>query len=119
MELVRKLLLALEEWEPPDGRMSNPEIEGYDEFTIDHHVHLVAEAGLVHAADKGGTMGSSFLGTAAATQLTWHGHEAIAVMRNDTVWSKTKERVAKAGGASLPLWIELATALAKEQLGLK
>jgi Hypothetical protein (DUF2513) len=118
MDLVRTLMLTLESgWQPPHGAMVNPEIPGYDELTIDHHVHLIRQAGLVEAveADFSGTL----LKTAYATQLTWAGHQALASIRNDTVWAKTKTAVAKAGGATMPLWIDVAAAYVKEQLGLK
>ena len=119
MDLVRTILLTLESgWQPPGGEMVNPEIPGYDELTIDHHVHLMSQAGLVEAVE-GDTLGDSFLSVAYATQLTWAGHQALASIRNETVWAKTKATVAKAGGATLPFWIEVAAAYVKEQLGLK
>jgi hypothetical protein len=71
MDLVRTILLTLESgWQPPGGAMVNPEIPGYDELTIDHHVHLMWQAGLVDA-DEDNVFGDSLLKVAKATQLTW------------------------------------------------
>jgi Hypothetical protein (DUF2513) len=88
MDLVRKLLFAIEthEFSP---RLENPPIEGYDEQTIDHHVFLMWEAGLVEAI-KIDTMQSGPHRRAAARRLTWAGHDALEVLRNDTVWAKTR-----------------------------
>lgn len=63
--------------------------------------------------------GESLLKVAKVTQLTWAGHQALASIRNENVWAKTKATVAKAGGATLPFWIEVAAAYVKERLGLK
>jgi hypothetical protein len=116
MELVRKLLFAIETHKF-SSRLENPPIEGYDEQTIDHHVFLMWEAGLVEAIDTN-TMQSGPHKRAAARRLTWKGHDALDVLRSDTVWSKTKAVVAKAGGASVQMVINVASAIVKEQLGL-
>ncbi len=116
MELVRKILLAVEAMEPTP-QLRNPVIEGYDPYIVDHHVYLMSEAGLVKAIGTS-TQQSGPLPRAAARHLTWEGHEALEVFRNDTVWQQTKTAVEKAGGATIPLWIELAATYAKAQLGL-
>src|SRR5258705_6706643 len=54
----------------------------------------------------------------AARRRTWAGHDALEVLRSDTVWSKTKGIVAKAGGASIQMVIEVASSIVKEQLCL-
>lgn len=118
MDLVRTLLLTLESgWQPAHGLMVNPEIEGYDTLTVDHHVHLMWQAGLVDAVEA--NFSGTLLKTAYTTQLTWAGHQALAAMRNDTVWAKTKAAVAKAGGATLPLWLDVAGTYLKAQFDLK
>jgi hypothetical protein len=116
MELVRKLLFAIETHEF-SSNLENPPIEGYDEQTIDHHVFLMWEADLVEAI-KTDTMSSGPHRRAAARRLTWKGHDALDVLRSDTVWSKTKTVVAKAGGASVQMMIEVASSIVKDQLGL-
>jgi hypothetical protein len=116
MELVRKLLFKIEETRFT-GRLANPVIEGYDEDTVDHHVYLMMQAGLVHAFEDN-TMGGGPFRRAHARELTWEGHDALEVLRSDTVWEKTKAVVTKAGGASIPMLLEVATKFAKKQLGL-
>ena len=117
MDLVRKLLFAIETHEF-SSRLENPPVEGYDEATIDHHVFLMKEAGLVEALSID-TQQSGPHRRAAARRLTWKGHDALDVLRSDTVWAKTKGIVAKAGGASIQMVIDVASSVVKEQLGLK
>jgi hypothetical protein len=114
MDLIRKLLLTIE-LHPFTAALENPRIEGYEAETVDHHVHLLWKAGLVDAEDIGYTGAHR---AAAARALTWDGHEALAALRNETVWARTKELLAKAGGASVSIMLDLAKQVAKEQLGL-
>ena len=116
-DLVRKLLFAIETAEFT-SHVANPVIEGYDEETVDHHVYLMWQEGLVEAIDAN-TLSSGPHKRAAARALTWKGHDAVAVLRDDTVWAKTKATVAKAGGATLPMILEVAAGFLKERLGLK
>lgn len=116
MDLVRQLLLAVETAEVT-SQLANPVIEGYDQTTVDHHVFLMWEAGLVEAIDTN-TMSSGPHKRAAARRLTWQGHDALEVFRNDTIWAKTKATVATVGGASIPMVIEVASRYVRERLGL-
>lgn len=116
MDLVRKLLLTIETHEF-SGDLANPPIDGYDQETVDHHVFLMGEAGLVETLDID-SFESGPHRRAAAQRLTWVGHDAVEVFRNDTVWSKTKAVVAKTGGASIQLVIAVAESIVKKQLGL-
>jgi hypothetical protein len=116
IDLVRKLLFAIESTEF-SSRLENPVIEGYDQVTVDHHVYLMSEAGLVDAIPID-SFGSGPHKRAAARALTWAGHDAVEVLRNDTVWTKTKAAVARVGGASMQMVIEVASSIVKHQLGL-
>lgn len=115
MELLRKLLVAIEA-AGSTSLLANPVIEGYNRETVDNHVFLLMEAGLVEGETLT-TLGQR-VPRGAARRLTFKGHEALAAIRNESVWLKTKTKVATLGGASLPLWIEIAAAYAKE-LGLE
>lgn len=50
MELVRKILFAMEEV-PFDGEPMWPGIEGYEDQEITYHVMIMHEAGLIYAVD--------------------------------------------------------------------
>jgi len=116
MDLIRKILLALEE--PPTGFVSETplEFDGYTESQVRYHVVLLHEAELLHASDV--TSHGDDTPTAIPHRLTWKGHELAAEFRNDTVWAKTKAGMSTVGTASLPVWRALATAAIKQMLGL-
>lgn len=88
MDLVRSILLAVEESGPPRG-VVNLSITGYSPELVSHHVWLMKEAGLVTAVDFS-THANMVVKPKA---LTWAGHEFLDAARNDGVWNSVKERV--------------------------
>lgn len=114
MDLVRKILLALEA-APPSGLLL--EIEGYQASTVGHHCHLMADGGLILAIDA--TTYSDLLPVAIPRSLTWQGHEFLATMKDDTIWAQAKENVLKpAGGVAFTVLKDWLIAEAKVRLGL-
>ena len=99
---------------PPIGYLQDRvSIEGYDAATIDGHIALLIEAGLLDGKV------SQAAHTAAITGLPWKGHDFIAAAKDDTTWAKAKSTVLK-HGASLPfdLLLEWLKAEGKKRLGL-
>ena len=94
MELVREILLQTEA-SPYVKGVAELNIEGHSEDEVSYHVKIMAEAGLVSAIDF--STGMTFCWRPSA--LTWQGHEFLDAIRNDTVWSKTKEIIKDKGGA--------------------
>jgi len=94
MELVREILLQTEA-SPYVKGVAELKIENHSDDEISYHVKIMAEAGLITALDfsTGMTFDWRPIG------LTWQGHEFLDAIRNDTVWSKTKEIVKEKGGA--------------------
>ncbi|MGA3169662.1 MAG: DUF2513 domain-containing protein [Chthoniobacteraceae bacterium] len=90
MELVRLLLLRVEQGEVPAALGSYPEEE------IVYNSALMIEAGLI----KGRTVYDAAVGQVTGTimeRLTWEGHDFLDAARNETVWNKAKEKVLKPG----------------------
>ena len=117
MDLVRQILLAVEEREEEDLRRSTLSVEGYGEQAVARHVEIMQEAGLVDAH----VMRADGVPPYAARvfRLTWEGHDFLEATRNETVWAKTKQFVKeKGGGASLAIMKAVAVRFAKEQFGL-
>lgn len=97
MDLVRKILIEMEEWPPYPGNR-RIEIEGYTDEQITHHIGLMTQAGLIHALNA-----SSFDGEAWLPQsITWEGHEFLDAARSDSVWNKAKD-LAKRNAGTLTL----------------
>jgi hypothetical protein len=87
MDLVRKILLAMDAYEhgfaPHDLT-----IPGYDQEVIGHHVWLMAEGQLLTASTM--TVSNSESPIALPHTITWKGHDFLDAVRNDSIWSKVK-----------------------------
>ena len=118
-ELVRAILLRVEESDHTPGRPTGVMIDGWSRAEINYHLRLLEEGGLVLARDIGGLGEEPFW---VAERLTYKGHEALEAIGDPEVWRRTKERAVKAGAASLHLVVEIGKAYAKqvaqERLGL-
>ncbi len=117
LDLVRKILLALEEHEhglAPRGFT----IEGYSEEQVGFHVYLMDQAGLVEAIETSHTKSDSR--TAMPRSITWSGYEFLEAARSEKVWALGKERILKAGvGFSLEVLKEVLGTVGRELLGLR
>ncbi len=96
MELIRKILLTVEEKYVDTWLHSNEiEIDGYDMKTIGYHCAVLHDAGLLY--DYKGQYGDGELLQFGVGRLTWDGHEFLEKIKSDTVWNKTKETITTKG----------------------
>ncbi len=95
MDLVRKILLAVEDSEEMVDQ--NPEIEGYTKDQVDYHVWLMLEAGLVYGAEVTTLESDNMQG--AVSNLTWDGHEFLDLARDETTWNKATAKIRNVTGA--------------------
>jgi hypothetical protein len=116
MELVRKILLALEASEHGDAP-NDFTVVGYDQEVIGHHVWLMEQGDLLTASAT--TVQRDGSPVALPGTITWAGHDFLAAVRNDSVWTKVKT-ILKDKGISLPFALlqELALKILKGQIGL-
>lgn len=116
MDLVRKILLAMESCE--SGFAPHPlAIDGYDHDQIGHHVYLMGEAGLINAADA--TCQGSTSPVAIPRSITWEGHEFLEASRRPATWEAAKRKLADAGvGCTIELLKQVLIATSKQALGL-
>ena len=85
MELVRKLVLAMEE--APRGTYSNTlNVDGRTDEEIGFHVCLLLNEGFVEGRDTTELAGP--VPEAIATGLTWQGHNFAAAARNESRWAR-------------------------------
>jgi len=94
MDLVRKILLSLEERNEFVGTIV-PEIEGYSKNQIFYHIKLMAEADLVVAHDLTSSAGPHL----AVSRLTTWGHDFLDSARSESIWEKAKEVVLSTGSS--------------------
>lgn len=88
-DLIRKILLKLEEKADSTSWLESSEIKSYDKQTVVYHYKLLKNAGLIEAIDLSTVEERDY----AALSLTWQGHEFLDKIRNDSVWNKVKSTV--------------------------
>ena len=110
MELVRKLLLFLEE-KPDHVVLEKVELEGYDDLTIGHHLVIMYEAGLIEGEPHVSTSSRRVI-KVWPNHLTWKGYDFLSAARDESVWKKVKAKLASGAGdipIALPKELLLAT----------
>lgn len=114
MDLVRKILFALEEQSYVVAAPEVLEIDGYDSEAIEYHLDILADSPYV--------MGREFRGTIHDYRLTWEGHEFLDSISDDNRWQEIKRTSSKVGGLTFEMIAKIATELLTKavsgQLGL-
>jgi len=101
MDLVRKLLLFFDQ-RTEAASVEVPPIAGdYDPVFIKYHLNLLYEAAWITAEPVRSTTSDRVI-YVLPFELTWQGHDFLDAIRNDTVWQRTKNVIARAGG-SVPI----------------
>ena len=96
MDLVRKILLAVEGTTNTRGIVDFDEFDGdrYSSEQIHYHLDMIGQAGLIavdYIEKKDGVV-------LRVRSLTWQGHEFLDAARNESSWIRAKEKVLKATG---------------------
>ncbi len=94
LDLVRKLLIELEA-----GNLK-PQIEKVEKETINYHLGLMNERGLIEAVvhySKSGNHPMDIPDLVIVKKMTWEGHDFIEAIANDTKWAKVKAFLASNG----------------------
>jgi hypothetical protein len=114
MELARLILMRIETQENYRDNISC-EFEGYTEEQVHYHIMLLSEAGLVVAINASSMQDIQWI----PQRLTWQGHEFLDSARDNTIWSKAKEIMARTGGFAFEVAKPLLVELLKQQIGLR
>jgi DNA-binding transcriptional ArsR family regulator len=95
MDLVRKILLAVEASERPlDSSLIR--IAGYTGESITEHMRLLNEAGLIEGISA---YSVEHRLKWIELRLTWNGHDFLDAARSESVWNETVTEVRKKTGA--------------------
>jgi hypothetical protein len=95
MDLVRKLLVYFDN-KPDPGHIEKPLIEGYDDSTIQNHLILMFDAGLLRAEPMRSSTSDRII-RVLPFDLTWQGHEFLEKIKNETLWQRVKETIVNKG----------------------
>jgi len=119
MELIRKMLLAIEDAPTAFApkQLTIDVEDGVTQEQFGYHAYLLINAGLAEGATA--TNRGSTSPQARISNLTWDGHEFAAAARDETTWRKAMSIVQEKGGAvTLDVVKALLSQLAKAGLGL-
>ena len=112
-DLIREILIELEEHEDPAPPDLVLERDGGEDETKARHVLLAEEAGLVTWEADGHNRGDyGFI----RIRLTGPGHDFLESIRSDSVWAAVKSRASDAGNLGIQFMIGIASGLAVEGL---
>lgn len=122
MDLVRKVLLAVEERNFPEEQRAanrNLDVPGHSWQEISYHVRIMTEAGIVTSVKDMVRDGSMTCEVYRPISLTWAGHEFLDAARNDTVWNAAKDKIGKSAlSVSFEVFKGVLTQVAKAAVGL-
>lgn len=111
VDLSRAILAFVEEHNPPQGGLNQRlAIEGYDYLTVAAHAELLIDEGLIDGQVLN-TLGGRL--DVVVIRLTHLGHDALAAIKNDTVWQKVKKSALE---HAVPLTISTLVELVKAEL---
>jgi DNA-binding transcriptional ArsR family regulator len=117
-ELVRALLMRIEATPANQMPDTNIEIDGYSEDEILEHLELLGEAGLIEANPIKSGIGPRLMHV-HVERLTWAGHDFLNNARNDTVWKRARDLVAKqTGSVSIDVFKAVLVQVAKTTLSV-
>jgi hypothetical protein len=116
MDLIRKMLLALESEEPSEIAWKDVK-EGYSEEQYAYHGNWLIDSGLVEGSSV--TDGQGLPSGNILLYLTWNGCDFLDSIRDASIWEKTKANLLKPGASmTFALIKEYATFQVKQKLGI-
>ena len=96
MNLVRDILLKMEQYPFNHGVISNFRIDGISEEDLEYHLTIMDDASLIEVSRAEGAIWP--------IRITWEGQEFLENARNDEFWNNTKKHIRK---KALPATIEV------------
>ena len=118
-ELVRKLMLAIEQTSQP--LTDQAQIDSYSRDEVAYHMRLIIEAGLAQGSAMEDHSGGNTTVPRAVVifRMTNAGHDFIDSVRGDTVWNAVTAKVKSSGGSfTLGVLQQLAVAILRAQMGV-
>jgi len=92
MELIRKILITIEESDVTQGWVPL-DFEEYPDDEVSYHVKILFERGIIDATNCSSMNSFSW----KAKCITWDGHDFIEAIRDDGRWEEVKDWIKSAG----------------------
>ncbi|MBQ6395758.1 MAG: DUF2513 domain-containing protein [Atopobiaceae bacterium] len=97
LDLVRSILLATAEAQGSvDANALTDSRFGFTD--VAYHIEMMRDAGLIEGLVVK-TSPNQYL-RARVDSVTWEGHDYLASIRNDSVWSRVKQSIVKVAGSA-------------------
>jgi len=108
MDIVKRVLLVIEE-KYKDVALYDWElsIDDLDKQTIAYHCKILYDGGLI--SDYKAQYADGEIWSFGVSSLTWEGHDFLDKIRDDSIWSKTKETIKSKG---LPMTLDVVKVVA-------
>lgn len=94
MDLVRAILLFVENQDVNSGHCENITLDGYTPMEVMMHVKMMEGYGLLQDCTY------YLCGNTTVRTITWEGYDYLDKVRDNTIWKKTKDTIVSNG---LPL----------------
>ena len=108
--LIREILLEVEELEPTHALDLGQEL---DPVKVTHQLLLI-DSGFLSAKVEFAEGGKEY---GLIYGMTWDGYELLSSIRDDSIWSKVKDRLTKVGGqVTIEVLKVLASTIVKQTL---
>lgn len=116
MDLIRDILLAMEETDGESDYYSQEELELSEvpETAFFYHILLLDEANLIKVQDEISISSNDCY----PVRLTWQGHEFLDLIKKDINWNYAKKVMSKTGGMAFEILVKILLQYAAVQAGL-
>lgn len=110
-EIIRAILLNLEDTSSPIAALTPDKMPEYPEQEVAYNMRLLDQGGYVKGNFVVSHSGDGAICAAIVKQITNSGHDLLDTIRNDSVWSKTKDTFESKG---LDMTIDLVISVGKK-----
>ncbi|MER0283813.1 DUF2513 domain-containing protein [Clostridioides difficile] len=117
LELIRDILIKMEESDADRMSISDFMTDIYDERTISYHLQLLLDVGFIEATPMG--VQRCLYKHYIVKRITSFGYDYLDNIRDDTVWNKTKKQLGNfASSASLEVIGSVASSVILKMIGV-
>jgi hypothetical protein len=124
LDLIRAILFEMEKDDQiyffdPELVDTELQINGFSAEQISYHMKLMVQAGLLHADEEIIEMPSqvkslpSMKSKSITYSISWHGHEFLDAIRDETRWKNAKDAIVKVGGLATEVAFDILKEMGK------
>lgn len=96
-EIIRAILIRLEDSNTPNSVVNMNEFDGVDGQAVAYHMRLLRDVDCIEANIRETSTGGNLIGAAIARRLTSKGHDLLDTIRNESIWNQVKSKFQSKG----------------------